>query len=555
MTPVQAACIPLFLENKDVAAEAVTGSGKTLAFLIPIIERLQKRAEPWKMHEIGAIILTPTRELAIQIEEVLQIFLKHLPQFTSSLLIGGTSVQTDIEKFSKNGGHIIVGTPGRLEDILNRQNSSSVNFANCVKSLEVFVMDEADRLLEIGFEATLNTILSFLPKQRRTGLFSATQTNEVENLIRAGMRNPVRICVKEKQTMANVIQKIPSSLTIHYLICDHDEKLDQLVQFLRDHKQEKVMIFFATCVSVDYFSAVLSQILKKHSISAIHGKMRQKRNKIFSEFRKKTRGVLVCTDVMARGVDIPEVHWVLQYDPPSSASAFVHRSGRTARIGNVGNCVVFLAPSEDAYIEFIAMNQKVPMHKYPKAEIETSVLPKLKLVSQKDRAIYEKSMRAFVSFVQFYAKHECSMIFRLKDLDFGGLATGFGLLKIPHMPELRKKQITNFTPADIDVNDIPYREKSREKLRQQKIMEGISDEKKKYKPRTVSWSKNKTKKENKKKRKENKKIGKKRKQEEMSAEDFADLKDLDDDYRLLKKQKKGKISKEEFDQKFTASAE
>lgn len=554
MTPVQAACIPLFLQNKDVAAEAVTGSGKTLAFLIPIIDRLQKREEAWKKHEIGAIILTPTRELAIQIEEVLQTFLKYLPHFNSLILIGGTSVQADVEKFYKNGGHIIVATPGRLEDILSRKNSL-INMANFVKSLEVFVMDEADRLLEIGFEGTLNTILSYLPKQRRTGLFSATQTNEVENLIRAGMRNPVRISVKEKQKAANVIQKIPSTLTIHYMICDHDEKLDQLVQFLRDHKNQKVMIFFSTCVSVDYFSAALAQILKKHSISAIHGKMRKKRNKIFSEFRKKTRGVLMCTDVMARGVDIPEVHWVLQYDPPSSSSAFVHRSGRTARIGNTGNCIVFLAPSEDAYVQFIAMNQKVPMHKYPKARVDASVLPKLKLISQKDRAVFEKSMRAFVSFVQFYAKHECSMIFRLKDLDFGCLATGFGLLKIPHMPELKKKQITNFTPVDIDVNSIPYREKSREKLRQQKIFDGIVDEKKKYKPKVAAWSKNKNKKESKKKRKENKKLGQKRKIDEMSAEDFADLKNLDDDYRLLKKQKKGKISNEEFDKQFTGSVE
>ncbi|CAI9724323.1 ATP-dependent RNA helicase DDX55-like [Octopus vulgaris] len=518
----------MFLQNKDVATEAVTGSGKTLAFVIPIIERLQKHEQPWKKHEIAAIVLTPTRELAIQIEEVLLVFLKHLPQFTSCCMIGGTSVQLDIEKFQDHGGHIIVATPGRLEDILDRQ-AKTLNFASYVKSLEVFVMDEADRLLESGFEASLNTILSYLPKQRRTGLFSATQTDEVEKLIRAGMRNPVRISVKEKQTSAHMVQRIPSTLSIFYMICESDEKFNQLVHFLREHKNDKVMVFLSTCAAVDYFCGALKLILKKHVILGIHGKMRKKRNNIFARFRKQQ-------------------------------SAFVHRSGRTARIGNTGNSLVLLTPSEDAFIEFIARNQKVPMRQFSKSDNVLPAIDKLKRLSEKDRSLYDKSVRAYVSFIQSYAKHECSMIFRTKDLDFGRLATGFGLLKIPVMPELKGKKIDNFTPSSIDINTIPYLNKDKEKIRQQRIQEGV-EKKSKYKPKTVAWSKKKEKKEIKKKRQETKKSkkkkmtdsGQKSKLEAAEKSRLEEIKDLQDDYRLLKKQKKGKISEEDFEKQFTES--
>ncbi|NXU27593.1 DDX55 helicase, partial [Thalassarche chlororhynchos] len=357
MTPVQSATIPLFMNNKDVAAEAVTGSGKTLAFVIPILEILLRREEKLKKMQVGAIIITPTRELAIQIDEVLSHFTKHFPRFSQILLIGGRNPMEDVEKFKEHGGNIIVATPGRLEDLFRRK-ADGLDLASCVKSLDVLVLDEADRLLDMGFEASLNAILDFLPKQRRTGLFSATQTQEVENLVRAGLRNPVRISVKEKGVAASNTQKTPTRLENYYMICKADEKFNQLVHFLRHHKQEKHLVFFSTCACVEYYGKALESLIKQVKIMSIHGKMKHKRNKIFTEFRKFPGGILVCTDVMARGIDIPEVHWVLQYDPPSSASAFVHRCGRTARIGNVGSALVFLLPMEESYINFLSINQK-----------------------------------------------------------------------------------------------------------------------------------------------------------------------------------------------------
>ncbi|XP_066465854.1 ATP-dependent RNA helicase DDX55 [Tiliqua scincoides] len=550
MTPVQSATIPLFMTNKDVAAEAVTGSGKTLAFVIPIIEILLRREEKLKKMQVGAIVITPTRELAVQIDEVISHFTKYFPQFSRCLLIGGKNPMEDVERFKERGGNIIVATPGRLEDMFRRR-LDGLDLVSSVKSLDILVLDEADRLLDMGFEASLNTILGLLPKQRRTGLFSATQTQEVENLVRAGLRNPVRISVKEKGMAASNTQKTPTRLENYYMICKTEEKFNQLVHFLRQHKSEKHLIFFSTCACVEYYGKALESLVKNATIMSIHGKMKHKRNRIFMEFRKLPSGILVCTDVMARGIDIPEVNWVLQYDAPSNASAFVHRCGRTARIGHTGSALVFLLPMEEAYVNFLAINQKCPLQEMTPQRNVADVLPKLKALSLADRAVYEKGMKAFVSWVQAYAKHECSLIFRVKDLDFASLARGFALLKMPRMPELKGKSFSDFVPVDIDTDSIPFRDKNREKQRQ-KLLEQKQKERQEQGGRTrvirnKSWSKQKAKKEKK------KKMTAKRRRDEGSEIEDEDLEELLNDTRLLKRLKKGKISEEEFEKKLLSS--
>ncbi|XP_054298663.1 ATP-dependent RNA helicase DDX55 isoform X1 [Pongo pygmaeus] len=544
MTPVQSATIPLFMRNKDVAAEAVTGSGKTLAFVIPILEILLRREEKLKKSQVGAIIITPTRELAIQIDEVLSHFTKHFPEFSQILWIGGRNPGEDVERFKQQGGNIIVATPGRLEDMFRRK-AEGLHLASCVRSLDVLVLDEADRLLDMGFEASINTILEFLPKQRRTGLFSATQTQEVENLVRAGLRNPVRVSVKEKGVAASSAQKTPFRLENYYMVCKADEKFNQLVHFLRNHKQEKHLVFFSTCACVEYYGKALEALVKGVKIMCIHGKMKYKRNKIFMEFRKLQTGILVCTDVMARGIDIPEVNWVLQYDPPSNASAFVHRCGRTARIGHGGSALVFLLPMEESYINFLAINQKCPLQEMKLQRNTADLLPKLKSMALADRAVFEKGMKAFVSYVQAYAKHECNLIFRLKDLDFASLARGFALLRMPKMPELRGKQFPDFVPVDVNTDMIPFkdkiREKQRQKLLEQQRREKTENEGRRKFIKNKAWSKQKAKKEKK------KKMNEKRKREEGSDIEDEDVEELLNDTRLLKKLKKGKITEEEFE--------
>ncbi|XP_009003113.1 ATP-dependent RNA helicase DDX55 isoform X2 [Callithrix jacchus] len=522
----------------------VTGSGKTLAFVIPILEILLRREEKLKKSQVGAIIITPTRELAIQIDEVLSHFTRHFPQFSQILWIGGRNPGEDVERFRQQGGNIIVATPGRLEDMFRRK-AEGLDLASCVRSLDVLVLDEADRLLDMGFEASINTILEVLPKQRRTGLFSATQTQEVENLVRAGLRNPVRVSVKEKGVAASSVQKTPSRLENYYMVCKADEKFNQLVHFLRNHKQEKHLVFFSTCACVEYYGKALEALVKGVKIMCIHGKMKYKRNKIFMEFRKLQSGILVCTDVMARGIDIPEVNWVLQYDPPSSASAFVHRCGRTARIGHRGSALVFLLPMEESYINFLAINQKCPLQEMKLQKNTVDLLPKLKSMALADRAVFEKGMKAFVSYVQAYAKHECNLIFRLKDLDFASLARGFALLRMPKMPELRGKQFPDFVPVDINTDTIPFKDKIREKQRQkllkQQRKEKTENDKRRKFIKNKAWSKQKAKKEKK------KKMNEKRKREEGSDTEDEDMEELLSDTRLLKKLKKGKITEEEFE--------
>ncbi|KAF6080925.1 DEAD-box helicase 55 [Phyllostomus discolor] len=519
MTPVQSATIPLFLRNKDVAAEAVTGSGKTLAFVIPILEILLRREEKLKRRQVGAIIITPTRELAVQIDEVLSHFTKPFPQFSQILWIGGRNPGEDVARFKEHGGNIVVATPGRLEDMFRRK-AEGLDLAACVRSLDVLVLDEADRLLDMGFEASINTILEFLPKQRRTGLFSATQTQEVESLVRAGLRNPVRISVKEKGAAASSSQKTPSRLQNHYMVCKADEKFNQLVHFLRTHKQEKHLVFFSTCACVEYYGKALEALLRGVQVMCIHGKMKHRRNKIFMGFRR------------------------LQ-------SAFVHRCGRTARIGHGGSALVFLLPMEESYVSFLAINQKCPLREMAPQRDPADLLPTLRATALADRAVFEKGVRAFVSHVQAYAKHECSLIFRLKDLDFAALARGFALLRMPRMPELRGRQFPDFEPADVDTDSIPFRDKVREKQRQ-KLLEQRRREKTESGGRrkfvkNQAWSKQKAKKE--KRRRKGK-----RRREEGSDMDDEDMEELLSDTRLLKKLKKGKITEEEFEEGLLAGA-
>nr|KAF6275245.1 DEAD-box helicase 55 [Pipistrellus kuhlii] len=518
MTPVQSAAIPLFLRNKDVAAEAVTGSGKTLAFVIPILEILLRREEKLKRHQVGAIIITPTRELAVQIDEVLAHFTKPFPQFSQILWIGGRNPGEDVSRFKEHGGNIIVATPGRLEDMFRRK-AEGLDLASCVRSLDVLVLDEADRLLDMGFEASINTILELLPKQRRTGLFSATQTQEVESLLRAGLRNPVRVSVKEKGAAASSTQKTPSRLENHYMVCKADEKFNQLVHFLRNHKQEKHLVFFSTCACVEYYGKALEALVKGVEVMCIHGKMKFKRNKIFMGFRQ------------------------LQ-------SAFVHRCGRTARIGHGGSALVFLLPMEEAYVNFLAINQKCPLQEMQPQKHTADLLPKLRALALADRAVFEKGMRAFVSFVQAYAKHECSLIFRLKDLDFAALARGFALLKMPRMPELRGQQFPDFVPVDVNTDTIPFRDKIREKQRQKLLEqrnEKTDSEGRRRFVKNKAWSKQKAK-------REKKKMNEKRKREEGSELDDEDTEELLKDTRLLRKFRKGRITEEELEKGLLTSA-
>ena len=195
-TPVQQATIPRLLKHQDVVVQAATGSGKTLAFLVPLFEVIGRREDALRPKQVGAIIVEPTRELALQVHAVAVQLAAALPSLTLALMVGGTDILHSMTEFRENGGHVLIGTPGRLDDLMTRLPEMHL------KELDLLVLDEADRLLDMGFEVTLNAILARLPKQRRTGLFSATQTAEVLQLVRAGLRNPVKVEVKVRALTA-----------------------------------------------------------------------------------------------------------------------------------------------------------------------------------------------------------------------------------------------------------------------------------------------------------------------------------------------------------------
>lgn len=550
---------------KDVAVEAVTGSGKTLAFIVPMLEILIKRHKeyPWKKTEVGAIILSPTRELANQTNDVLQKFLeeKELSFLLHKLLVGGTSVEEDVEVLKNSGAQILICTVGRLMDLLER--SDDLRLAGRVKSLEILILDEADSLLNLGFEIQINTILSYLPRQRRTGLFSATQTKEVLNLMRAGLRNPVIVSVKEKTNIST-----PKLLQNFYMVTPPEQKLNYLLKFIEKFNVQKAMIFLPTCACVEYWGEVLPHLIADIPILAIHGKMKKKRLKILNQFRESDRVLLLCTDLMARGVDIPEMDWVLQFDPPSSSASFVHRVGRTARQGTEGNALIMLLPSEMAYIDFLTRNQKVTMKP---ADIDESWNEDLNRINciihklqQKDKNVFDKATRAFVSHVKSYSKHECNLILRLKDLDLGKVATSYGLLRLPKMPEMKDEFQQSFIGPEktVDINSLKYKNKQKQEAYQKKqtIFQETGEwpGKKIVKKFNESWTEAKQRaekrKENRKKRQEFKQVIKtarekgevvpKKRKNKYSQED---LEELAKDIRAIKKFKKNKISKEELD--------
>ncbi|RNF19551.1 putative ATP-dependent RNA helicase [Trypanosoma cruzi] len=383
MAPVQAQTVPLLLRNYDVVVEAITGSGKTLAYLLPCLEMLQRDRviEVCREHKnaVVSIVVLPSRELAQQVHllaKKMLHFVSHvhadgkagLPNYSCQCYIGGRDITVDVNMFNKAGGHVLVGTPGRLYELLvSSKYTSLFNFSG----FELLVLDEADKLLEFGFRAKLDAILKRLPKQRRTGLFSATQTKELAELARAGMRNPVSVTVRvgslNSANMDGDKPQIPELLCNYYTFTRASEKIDRLIDFLRERREQKIIIYVMTCASVDWLHAALVDVLLKEDaehIFALHGQMKlEKRQRVHRAVTKGKRCVLVCTDVAARGLDIPEVGVVLQYDPPVDPSTFIHRIGRTARMGRQGESLVFLMPQELEYVAFMKL-QNVLLQPY-----------------------------------------------------------------------------------------------------------------------------------------------------------------------------------------------
>lgn len=319
-TPVQEKSIPILLQGKDLVVRSKTGSGKTIAFLIPIIQQLKPD------RHIQALILSPTRELALQIGKDLT----RLSPATRHLVIyGGVSIEQQISRLAEGGYPIIVGTPGRILDHINRR---TINFSH----VRFFVLDEADRMLDMGFIEDIQEIVKHLPNERQTMLFSATIPEEVWAIARRYTKNPERLILeKEEITVKDISQT--------FYGCARREKLDALIAYLHKHKisEKKALIFINTKAWADTLNRILYK--KGFKVKVIHADLSQNmRERVMDEFKQGRFNILIATDVAARGLHIPEVSHVINYDIPKDPKAYIHRIGRTGRAGAKGDAVTFM---------------------------------------------------------------------------------------------------------------------------------------------------------------------------------------------------------------------
>eukprot|EP00963_Diacronema_lutheri_P012456 scaffold1758_cov333-Pavlova_lutheri.AAC.16 len=423
LTQIQAKSISPALAGKDILGAACTGSGKTLAFLVPTVETLF-RAKCAHHNGTVAVVLSPTRELALQIYGVCKELMKYHSQ-THGIVMGGANRRSEAEKLSR-GINLLIATPGRLLDHL--QNTKGFVYRN----LLCLIIDEADRILEIGFEEEMGQILRILPSKRQTLLFSATQTTKVEDLARLSFRSkPLFIGVEAEKKYST-----REGLEQGYCIVPSEQRFMLLFTFLRKHKKKKIMVFFSSCNSVKFHSELLNYV--DVACMDIHGKQKQqKRTTTFMDFCKATSGILLCTDVAARGLDIPAVDWIIQYDPPDDPREYIHRVGRTARGSHGrGRALLMLLPEEIKFLKFLR-EAKVSLNEYefPSNKI-VNIQNQLQQLLQKNHYLKQSAVDAYRSYILAYNSHKMKDIFNVQKLDLAAVAKCIGLSAPPnvHIP-------------------------------------------------------------------------------------------------------------------------
>ena len=320
-TPIQHMSIPLALDGRDLLGTAQTGTGKTFAFGIPLINHLMKSTDN------AAIILTPTRELATQVLVALKSLTQQKDKLDTALLIGGDSIEKQIRQLKK--ARLVVGTPGRMNDHLKRKSLKLNQF-------NFLVLDETDRMLDMGFITDIKTIISHLPTHQ-TLLFSATLPKKISEMAQKFLNHPERISVGETNLPTiNILQEIRK--------INQSEKFEQLKLELLE-RTGSVILFVKTKRSADKIARQLRS--EKFNAEAIHGDLRQsRRDKVMMKFRKNVFQILVATDVAARGLDIPLIEHVINYDIPQNPEDYIHRIGRTARAGTKGKALTFITPAD-----------------------------------------------------------------------------------------------------------------------------------------------------------------------------------------------------------------
>lgn len=486
-TEVQKQAIPAFLSNSDVLIKSPTGSGKTLAYALPMIQRLQQ-ITPKVNRADGpyAVVLLPTRELAVQSYEVIENLCRTFVWIVPGLIVGGEKRKAEKSRIRK-GINVVVATPGRLLDHLNTTKSFSL------RNLLILIFDEADRLLDMGFEQSVSQILAHIKEQCsrkvQTGLLSATLSSKVESLASISLEEPKLIDMSEinvsevgKEKESNVIDQseglgnerstadtepkfqTPDTLKQYFVIVPAKLRLVCLISFLCKygfHNQNgKIIVFFSNKSSTELHSSLLESEPVKELASPnscdvykLHGDMiPNERNEVFRKFRHCKKGILLSTDVAARGLDLPHVSWIIQYSCPTQIEDYIHRVGRTARIGTEGESLLFLLPSEVKYISALEERdigmQKLGLfdvlkHLDPRSgkkfnqsavqKVATDLQNNLEGKISENKTLKAIAESAFRSYIQSYATYPSRLkeIFHIKRLHLGHIAKSFALRDAP----------------------------------------------------------------------------------------------------------------------------
>jgi len=335
-TPVQAQAIPFILEGRDMLAGAQTGTGKTAGFTLPLLQILSDRKQPKTHRKIRALILTPTRELAAQVGESVKLYGKYLP-LKSAVIFGGVGITPQITML-RNGVDILIATPGRL---LDHVGQGTVDLSG----VEVFVLDEADRMLDMGFIRDIRRVITILPKMRQNLLFSATYSDDIKTLANTLLRNPAEVEVARRNTSSELVKQ-------SVILVDCKRKSSLLGELIGKHKWEQVLVFTRT----KHGANKLTEYLQKIGITAaaIHGnKSQSARTKALDDFKRSSVRVLVATDIAARGIDIDALPHVVNFELPNIAEDYVHRIGRTGRAGCEGEALSLVCVDEADYLRGI----------------------------------------------------------------------------------------------------------------------------------------------------------------------------------------------------------
>ncbi len=377
-SPIQAKAIPPILEGKDVLASAQTGTGKTAGFTLPVLQRLADSKHP-KYRPVRALVLTPTRELAAQVHDNVREYSKYL-DIRSTVVFGGVKAASQI-KTLRQGVDILVATPGRLLDL---HDQKAVSF----KRIDVLILDEADRMLDMGFVRDINKIISFMPEKRQNLMFSATFSTEIKRLASGILRNPVSVeAAPENSTAEKVAQKV-------YAV-DKGKKTEVVINLIKDGNWSQVLIFTRT----KHGANKLTEKLIKSGISAaaIHGNKSQgARTKALANFKNNTNRVLVATDIAARGIDIPLLPHVINFELPNVPEDYVHRIGRTGRAGAKGEALSLVCSEETEYQKEIEkiLKQKLKTETIPGYEPKDTAQPKRASTQKKSSTAKKKGVGA-----------------------------------------------------------------------------------------------------------------------------------------------------------------